>query len=71
MNEQQLRFEVIKLLLNVGTPAPALLEQAEKIYTWITHRDSVSYTDISKVATENPLRVKVNAATGIPVEFMR
>ena len=70
--EQTIRLEVIRLLLSQNISAQTALYFAAKISEFVLSGktpDSVSMTDPAKFVSENPLRIKINASTGIPAEF--
>ena len=75
-SEQQIRFEIIKLIIQSNptyytkaSTAKEIVEQAEELLKWIVARNENQIQSATEHFVENPLNLKVHTTTGIPVEF--
>lgn len=71
MNEQNVRLQIVEALIRAGVSVSVIMDYAEKLVKFVLsgEREQDSSTSFTKIALESPLRIKVNASTGIPAEF--
>lgn len=75
MNEQQIRFELVKIMLQTGTPIGIIFEYADKLVSLVMNgkipeRIDTEHTwnSAEQLLSRFP-NVKMHTDTGIPVKF--